>query len=323
MLVKTRSDEYSFTGLQLLNRRLPEMHEMKELIHTKMHMAKAGIYGEVRVDEVFQKYSFPFQYVVLHDVSLESFGKFQMDTVFLTQYFAVILESKNKGGKLRFKQNPSQLERENEDGKVDIFESPEVQIERNIYLFDEWLRLYGVKIPIYGVIVLTNSKVMIMEPSTKYTCILHQTIPVFLRNIVRDKVCLDVNEMHKLAERIVSSHQSNFPYPMCERWGINPNDLLTGVYCEKCKVHGMVKKKNGWNCLRCGHVDRLAHEKAIYEWFVLVGKSINNRQCKRFLHLNSPQSALRVLKSMNLITSGNSKNTIYKWDWKEIASRKT
>lgn len=323
LIVKVRSDGYNYVGLKLLDQRLPEMHEMKELIRSKKHMAKAGVYGEVRVDEVFRKYSFPFEYVVLQDVSLEALGKFQIDTVFLTQYFGVILESKNIGGELRFKQNPSQLEREKEDGKVDIFESPEVQIERNKYLLDEWLRLRGVKIPIYGVVVLTNSNVMVLEPPTKFPSILHQEIPVFLRNIPREKVYLDVNEMHKLAEKIVASHQPYFPYPMSERWGINSNDLLTGVHCEKCETHGMMKKKNGWNCLRCGHVDRLAHEKAIYEWFVLVGKSINNRQCKRFLHLNSPQSALRVLKSMNLITSGNSKNTIYKWDWTEFASRKT
>lgn len=80
--MKTRSHEYSYAGLQVLEQRLPELHEMKELIHSKMLMAKAGIHGEVRMDGVFQKYSFPFEYVVLHDVSLESNGKFQIDTVF-------------------------------------------------------------------------------------------------------------------------------------------------------------------------------------------------------------------------------------------------
>ena len=70
----------------------------------------------------------------------------------------MVLESKNIGGELSFKQNPSQLERENEEGKVDVFESPEVQIERNIFLLDEWLKQHGVTIPVFGVIVLTNSK---------------------------------------------------------------------------------------------------------------------------------------------------------------------
>ncbi|SDN70871.1 Nuclease-related domain-containing protein [Psychrobacillus sp. OK028] len=316
MIVKTRSEEYNYIGLQLLNRRLPEIHEMKELIRSKMHMALAGINGEVRVDGVFNKYSFPFEYVVLSDVSLESFGKFQIDTVFLTQYFALILESKNIGGELSFKLNPTLLERVNEEGKVDVFESPEVQIERNIYLLDEWMKQSGVSIPIYGVIVLTNSRVRVIEPPTKYTAILHQTIPVYLRNIPREKKYITTKEIHLLSEKIITNHEPYFPYPMCSRWGIHPNDLHSGVCCEKCGVFGMEKRKNGWNCICCGYVDRFAHEKAVREWFVLIGETLNNRQCRKFLHLDSPQSALRILNSMNLVRSGIGKNTIYTWKWR-------
>lgn len=316
LIVKTRTEEYSYIGLQLLNRRLHESHEMKELIHSKMHMALAGIHGEVRVDGVFSKYSFPFEYVVLHDVSLESYGKFQIDTVFFTQYFAVVLESKNIGGKLSFKQNPSQLERVNEEGKVDVFESPEVQIERNIFLLDEWLKQHGVTIPVFGVIVLTNSKVRVIEPPTKYNAILHQTIPIYLRNIPRERRYISRKELHKLSTEILKSHKTYFPYPMCNRWGINPNDLQTGVCCEKCEMFGMVKRKNGWNCIRCGHVDRLVHEKAIREWFVLIGDTINNRQCRKFLHINSHHVASRLLQSMDLIRTGTSQSKIeYKWKW--------
>jgi len=316
LLVKTRTEEYSYIGLQLLNRRLPERHELKELIHSKMHMALAGIHGEVRVNRVFNNYSFPFEYVVLHDVCLESYGNFQIDTVFLTPYFAVILESKNIGGKLSFKQNPKQLERENEEGKVDVFESPEVQIERNIYLLGEWLKQHSVTIPVFGVIVLTNSKVRVIEPPTEYKVILHQTIPIYLKNIPRKKQYISIRDMHKLSKEITTSHKPYFPYPMCNRWRIHPNDLYTGVCCEKCETFGMDKRKNGWNCMRCGHVDKFAHEKAIHEWFVLIGETINNRQCRKFLHIDSHHIASRLLKSMNLVRTGTSQSNIeYKWKW--------
>ncbi|MFJ8066302.1 nuclease-related domain-containing protein [Psychrobacillus sp. NPDC096426] len=294
------------------------MHAMKELIHSKVQAARAGVNGEVRVDDVFQKYSFPFEYVVLHDVSLESRGKFQMDTICLTQYFAVILESKNIGGSLSFKDNPLQLVRELDDGKMDAFESPEVQIERNKYLLSDWFRSIGVELPIYGVIVLSNPKTIVVNSPHKFPIIFPQTIPVFLRNIPRAKVYMDVHQMHNLAKEIVASHRSYIPYPMCKRWSIDPRDLLTGVLCEKCDKLVMVKRKNGWNCLNCGHVDRHAHEKAIREWFVLIGESINNRQCRYFLQLDSFQSASRILNSMGLVREGTSKsNTIYKWIWDE------
>lgn len=208
------------------------------------------------------------------------------------------------------------MERETDTGKVDVFESPEIQIERNKYLLAEWLDSVGVRLPILGVVVLSNPNVIVVEPPVKFGAILHQTIPVFLRNIPREKVYLRVDEMHRLVQKIVASHQAYFPYPMCSRWGINPNDLMLGVRCERCGNFGMEKRKNGWNCLKCGYVDRLAHEKAIKEWFMLVGDSINNRQCRHFLQLNSHHVASRILQTMNLEKVGNSNNTIvYKWKW--------
>ncbi|WP_144511665.1 hypothetical protein [Bacillus sp. FJAT-22090] len=183
-------------------------------------------------------------------------------------------------------------------------------------MFEEWLRLRGVKIPIFGVIVLTNSKVMVVESPVKYPVILHSTIPVFLKNIARQKVHIEVGELQALAEKIKENHQPFFPYPMCERWGIDPNDLLTGVFCGKCGARGMIKRKNGWNCVCCSYFDRSAHINAIREWFVLIGKSINNRQCRYFLKLESPYVASRILRSMNLDREGTSNNTlVYKWKW--------
>lgn len=316
MIIKKRSLSYSYIGLQLLDQRLPEDHNMKELIHSKMNMAKAGIHGEMKMDEVFSKYSFPFDYVVLHDVSLKSNGIFQIDTLFITQFFAVILESKNISGKLSFKQNPLQLQRVNEENNVDFMESPEVQVERNKYMLEEWLSAQGVTIPVYGAIVLTNANAMVIEPSSKFPTLLHKTIPNYLRNIERLNKYLHANEMYALAKKIVEKNQLYFPYPMCRRWGIDPEDLLTGVRCEKCHKLGMAKRKGGWHCLQCNYVDRLAHEKAIKEWFILIGDSMNNRQCRYFLQLQSHHTASRLLRSMKLEKIGTSRNTLkYIWKW--------
>ncbi|WP_369802696.1 nuclease-related domain-containing protein [Psychrobacillus sp. OK032] len=69
--------------------------------------AKAGIIGEV-----FEKHDFPFNYNILHDVNLTSNGKFQIDTLFICQYFVAILECKNIVGNLYFVNDPPCLKRE-------------------------------------------------------------------------------------------------------------------------------------------------------------------------------------------------------------------
>lgn len=315
LLTKIDTRDYNLVGLQMLGERLNDTHPQKEIIIAKANAAKAGLQGERRISEVFAKYTFPFEYILVENVGLNSNGKFQMDAIFLTPYFLVILESKNISGKLFFKQNPALLERETNEGKIDVFESPEIQLSRNIYLLQEWLGEHVLPIPIHGVIVLSNPKVRVIEPPKKHIAILPQTIPVYLRNLPRETMYYNSTQMQKFSEKIVVDQQTYIPFPMCARWGIKPEDLISGVRCEKCNFYGMVKRKNGWTCPICGHFDKIAHEKAIRDWFMLITDTITNKQCRTFLHLESSEIAHRLLQSMNLTHTGTSRDRKYKWTW--------
>lgn len=309
------SREYNLIGLQMLGKRLNDSHPQKDIILAKAKAAKAGLQGERKISEVFAKYTSPFKYFFIENIGLDSNGKFQMDAIFLTPYFLVILESKNISGNLIFKQNPALLEREAPNGKVDVFESPEIQLSRNIYLLQEWLEDKALTIPIYGVIVLSNSKIRVIEPPKKHNAILPQTIQVYLRNLPREKVYFDLGKMQQFSDQIKVSQQIYIPFPMCARWGINPEDLRSGVQCENCDFHGMLKRKNGWTCPRFAHLDNVGHKKAIRDWFMLISDTITNKQCRTFLHLESSEIAHRLLQSMDLIQTGTSRNRKYKWTW--------
>ena len=315
MIIKTRSIEYKYMGLQMLYRRLPSEHAMKAVIHSKMKSAKAGIMGETKVAEVFDRYSFPFNCRILHDVSLSSNGKFQMDTVFISPYYIVILECKNIVGELCFETIPPCLTRTLENGKKEIFESPEVQVYRNMYLFKEWLHGRGIELPVKGVIVLSNMKSKVVKPPNHTDVIYASSIPVYLRNLPRDKKYLSSTQMDDLAQSIVAAHQAYFPYPMCKNWSIDPACLMTGVQCKGCEQFGMVKKNIGWICSNCGNIDRNAHVLTIQEWFTLIDDRISNKDCRKFLQINSSQLASRILNSMNLTREQKAKNTVYRWMW--------
>ena len=315
LISKRRSIEYSYMGLQMLYRRLPSEHEMKQVIYSKMLSAKAGIIGEKKVVEVFDRYPFSFDYRVLHDVSLSSNGNFQMDTVFISPYSVVILECKNIVGELHFETEPLCLTRNLESGRKDTFESPEVQVDRNKLLMKEWLQIRGIDVPVKGVIVFSSTKSRVVK-SPDHTDVIYATsIPVYLRTLEREKECLSAYQMEELARIIVEEHKPYFPYPMCKRWGINPAELTTGVQCGKCEQFGMVKRNNGWICTSCGNIDKVAHVQAVYEWFALVENRISNKECRKFLRIDSSQLASRLLNSMSLSRVNKSKNTIYRWRW--------
>lgn len=118
--------------------------------------------------------------------------------------------------------------------------------------------------------------------------------------------------MFELTEQIMQEHKVFIPYPMCSNWSIDPGELITG---EKCERYGMVKNNRGWQCLSCEHIDKHSHQQSLREWFMLASNSISNRECRRFLRIDSSQLASRILNSMNLTREHKSKNTIYRWEW--------
>lgn len=299
----------------MLNQRLPNEHAMKSIINSKLLSAKAGIIGEQTVEEVFNKYNFPFHYCVLHDVNLSSNGKFQIDTLFLSQFYVVILECKNIVGELSFESDPQSLKRKLENGQQDTFESPEVQIERNIYLLREWLNRHGVEIPVLGAIVFSSLRSIVIKPPNHIPVIYATSIPVHLRKLERRRKYVSVAQLNEISEKILQYDQAYIPFPMCMSWGINPHDLITGVQCKRCKQFGMEKLKMGWHCPDCGYIDRRAHEDTIRDWFGLISNSLTNKECREFLHLSSHKTSLRIINTMNLTKIGENNKTIYQWNW--------
>ena len=311
LIVKRRSINYNYIGLERLYQRLPENHHMKIHIHSKMLAAKAGIKGEEIVERIFEKYQFPFNNRVLHDVSLSSNGLFQIDTLFISKSQVVIIECKNIVGELSFESNPPCLVRSMEGGNQDTFESPEVQLERNIYLLKEWLERRNIRVPVKGVIVFSNRKSKIVLPPKNIDVIYATSIPTYLRYISSDQELMSDSQLDNLAQIILQSHQTYYPYPMGQKWGIDLVELKSGVQCVNCGKYGMERVKRTWQCNECLYKDKDAHVKTIHEWFVLVSDQISNRDCCKFLHIKQHQTASRILHQMDLMSVGISRGTRY------------
>ncbi|MEK4520584.1 nuclease-related domain-containing protein [Psychrobacillus sp. FSL W7-1493] len=312
MILKEQAINYNYIGLQALYERLGNNHALKERIHSKILSAKAGIIGEKNVEAIFRKYSFPFDYAVLLDLNLSSNGKFKIDALFITRHYILILESKNVVGNLSFERDPFCLRRELDSGQVDIYESPEVQLERNINLLRKWLKKERVDIPVIGAIILGSTKSRVHKSPVTSPIMYPTTIPNFIWGLPRDKAYLSLEQFQQVTNSLKNNHEDYCPYPMCDAWGIETKDIIKGVQCPECSLFGMKKIKAGWYCEVCRQVDRKAHEKAINEWFILVKGSLNNKECREFLQLNSQQATLRIIKSMNLKECGSNKRTFYR-----------
>ncbi|MEH7481745.1 nuclease-related domain-containing protein [Neobacillus drentensis] len=302
-------------GLIAAQQRLSAGHSLQPVLAAKRASVEAGIGGEERVAEVFRKHPFPAEHHIFHDLSPAWSENFQMDTFGLTPWGGVVLEVKNIGGSLEFKDNPPQLIRTREDGHKDGFENPVVQLERNRGLISDWLLNRNILLPIYGAVVLAYPKQMVTVPPAKTKILFPSLIPSFMKSIPQQANKLDQETFHWLSAKLLKSHQPFIPKPICAAYGIPFGDFRSGVRCLPCGRFGMVKLPRTWCCPHCGANDHLAHLRTLREWFLICNRTITNKECREFLGVGDIHTAKRILLGMNLRSQGTYRDRCYFMDF--------
>lgn len=307
---------------QLLNRLEINIDENVQSLEKKLTTLRLGMIGENRLAKVFEYYQFPFSNQILYGVSLEAGGKFQTDCLILTTNVIFLLESKNIGGKLSFEKNPERLVSEKDNGQIAVYESPEVQVERNMIQLKWWLEERGLQIPVVGAFVFTSAvHPTIVKGPERIQALFPKTIFVYINRqweYFREKTnYLSSTELKKLSELIrVESVKKRFKqYPLKKSLHLENINIKKGVRCENCGQVGMKWHHGNWICISCNHKDRDAHIAAIQEWFLFYKETITNRECQEYLLINDRHLIKRLLKHENILEFGNTKGAYYKWNW--------
>ncbi|MFC4411505.1 nuclease-related domain-containing protein [Chungangia koreensis] len=313
MALKEKSISLNLMGLLALEKRLVLEDENHAFIRRKRLSAQAGIGGEEILQRAFKLNKFNHEYEIIHDLHLDANSKFQIDTVYFTPSYVMVLEMKNIAGKVRFEMNPRQMKRTLLSGQVDAFDCPGIQVEKNIMLLKEWLFDRGFDLPVYGAVLFARSST-IFENEPPFKVMFPSELPVYLRKIHQPGKEMDRGTFQLLARELIESHIVFNPFPICRNYKIELEQILTGVECKQCLELGMKKVKKGWICSQCGFIDRHAHRDTLVEWFMLFGGELTNRECRRFLGIDNAQLATRLLEGANLIPYGNNKGRKYGMD---------
>ncbi|MHA6259083.1 nuclease-related domain-containing protein [Sporosarcina sp. CAU 1771] len=313
--MKKKGVSYKVFGLQALERRLMQESQRNTAIKEELRIAQAGVNGESRLISIFEKYTFPFEHYVFHDLNLQSSGKFQIDTLFLTSRGAFVLEVKNIAGKIYFPKDRKQMERTLENGQVDVFECPSVQLERNMSLLGDWLHARQIAMPIQGAVVFGSPRQKFENDRENLRILFPLEVPGYLRSLHEISTPLKSVNVLEIASDLVASHREYNPFPICARYGINPELIQTGVLCERCGIAGMIRISKGWACKRCEYFCRQAHEQAILDRFMLLGGTLTNHECREFLQTTNASMVKRLLGRMEISSKGVNKGRVY---WMEL-----
>lgn len=298
MIIKHRYRPVKIAGYEALLKRLPVNHVKRRVVVDKLDSANAGAGGEERIDTVLSYFEPDYPFLIIQDLSLPE--RSQIDTLLILQDRIIILEVKNLSGELQHRTNPSALHQTMPNGYRRFLKSPVIQIEVAKIKLQKVLKTIECQVPIETVVVMAYPSQFIEDVPPGAKVWVSEEVLVQLYRIDINNKLLSVEQMHALANKLLSINQQYQPFPLAPKLNINLQDIETGVFCPHCKLRKMKRIVRRWECDFCDIYSLDAHLDALDEWFMLYKSTITTKECQDFLGLPSNQSAQRALKRKNL-----------------------
>ncbi|MCA1061537.1 NERD domain-containing protein [Rossellomorea aquimaris] len=298
--------------------RTPHNHPQMSLIEKDFKKRRAGYNGESTV-----YYHLTFlkdkKYKIFYNVRLPIFSNhFQMDFLILTPFYILIIEVKNISGIVLIDPFIRQLTRTHK-GVTEGFIDPVSQVQRYKLLLQKWFSTHKLNHPpIEHLVVFSNPSTILNytvspTPDDPYKNIIHAQNLIdkikelnekHLKTIITDKELLKM-------KRTLLKHHHEHEIDILEAYSLTKNDLITGVRCESCQHIPMIRVSASWYCVKCHASSKRAHETAVKDYFLLINDQLTNSDLRKFLHLNSRNTAYKILKSFQLETQGGTKSVTY------------
>ncbi|USK54559.1 NERD domain-containing protein [Cytobacillus solani] len=314
MIIKERTIPIRIQKNEALLRRLPKDHIKRQEMEEDLRKRWAGYRGEQAVDYYLGKLP-DKDFLIFHGIRLSnSEYLFQIDTLILTPYFALILEIKNYSGTLYFDPTFNQWIQTTQMGEKG-YPCPIEQANQQKQGLKKWLEARNISIPIDFLVIISKPST-ILKTAHVNTPILQKVLHV---QFILDKIqkmkykdpLLNTKELKRISRLMLKEHKPE-TLDILTFYKIHPTEIITGVICSNCMSIQMTKCYGSWICPECKQKDPHAHVRAVDDYFLLFNDSpLSNQKFRDFLHLTSPYIANRLLLSMNLPFTGSRKDRIY------------
>lgn len=316
MIVKPLDVPIIIRKLTSLSRRLPQDHPKRKDILKELNMRMAGYHGEEslyyflnRIDEE--------KYMIFHDLRLRNgSGYFQLDFLLLTSSFAILLVTKNYAGSLLFDPRTNQFSRKLDNQEI-AFRDPLTQAFSQVTQLQKWLKSKKLPpLPIESLVVISNHRTIYqVTPGNEevFKKICHSfAIESRLEEISRKypNEVLTSQEIKKLTKILLKSHEPSSP-DVLERFKIDPEEIITGIFCPKCDIAPMHYQRGKWYCRKCRKMSNDRYLEALEDYFLIFGSSISNAEYRRFFHFPTGNISSKHIVALNLPYEGKKKGRRY------------
>ncbi|MGD7023130.1 nuclease-related domain-containing protein [Rossellomorea vietnamensis] len=321
MIIKRREKPIQIIKLEALDGRLSTDHEKKFMVRQHLSNRQAGYKGEQSLD-YYLDFLPESKYHIFHGLRLfDGTHYFQIDTLLLSENFLLILEIKRMAGILKFEPQFNQFMRITEENVTEVFPDPIVQVKRQKFQLNRWLEYHNLSInlPLETLVISTSTKAILqtsLGDKTVQEKVVHkESLPFKINKLESNysKARINQLDLQNLSHLLLKSH-SPFNPDILNTYEISQSDILTGVHCPKCKHIPMIRQRGSWVCQACRLISRIAHEKALNDYSLLINNKITNHQAREFLHIQSDSVTKRILNTPCSGFHGERKSRIYTLD---------
>ena len=78
----------------------------------------------------------------------------------------------------------------------------------------------------------------------------------------------------------------------------------------------MKKFYREWRCQKCGESTKVGHLNALSDFAMLIDRKITNKECRRFLQIDTCKQASKILGKLNVESTGSKKKREYILNYK-------
>lgn len=315
MIAKKRTIPLEILIYDAVVRRLPDRHPRKSEFEGKLIRRKSGFKGEKELDYYLSQ--FPDEdFTIIQSIRLPHYDThFQIDTLLISPYFTVNFEGKNHAGEIEFNTEFDQMI-QRYDGNSKVYSSPILQARTQTANLHSLLsKNHFPPPPLEYFVIISNPQTLILNPARSPEVSYRVCRTARIRYKITDlkskykEVYWSRKDIKKVTKWLLKNHTPLIPN--VSAMNIPFKDIIPGVQCPGCFALKMERIHGYWFCIFCGHTSKDAHLAAIKDYFLLFGNSMTNKQFRFFLQLNSDDTATHLLKSLNLITTGTTRNRLY------------
>jgi len=301
---------------EVLLERIPEDHSMRPEVERKRGKLNGGYNGEKTL-HYFLGLLPQKSYHIFHGIRLPvGTTYFEIDAFLYSSKFGFIIENKNYSGNIRLEKN--QLTQEIPDTNTrNVYENPLDQVHRHKVLLTNWFQKHQIPIiPFEQLVTFSNtSSIINISPgyleAEKRVCKANdilRKINEFEKFYKRDLI--DQKVMGKIRRLILNQHIQK-GIDILQTYGIDKNEIITGVLCPQCRFIPMEYERGKWKCPSCHLISKDAHLKAINDYFLIINSMITNAELREFLHLPSARTATYLLSNLNFPHDGVNRGRVY------------